>query len=81
MHFTLKRLVLLVGLLLVTDQLAGSGQGSKQRLAAPVEPKSDLQTQLATKPKVNAPYFGGSVQYFRNGCPLVRSCDYCDQRG
>jgi hypothetical protein len=62
MHFTLKRLVLLVGLLLVTISWPAQGRVAAAP-AAPVEPNSSPQTLLATKPRVNAPYFDGAVRY------------------
>jgi hypothetical protein len=57
-----RKLVILVVLLLLASIWPTQAREAGSP-PAPVEPNSGLQSQLAAKPRVNAPYFDGAVRY------------------
>jgi hypothetical protein len=62
MLFSQRRLVILVGLLLLASSWPAQAREAAS-FPAPIELKSGPQSQLAAKPRVNAPYFDGAVRY------------------
>jgi hypothetical protein len=57
-----KTLAIPVGLLLLVSSWPAQAREAAP-LPAPVEPNSGSQSQLISKPRVNAPYFEGAIRY------------------